>query len=284
MEFVYYNPIHRNIQNQPTTQFTIQHITKKYSINKINKYAKESLYDIYCSRVHREFFKRGLHSNRVKTETFITKRGLRRHHVFMETEYLEEHYEDVSLFLSPNKTATIEAFQPKSVLMTTEPPEPPEPSNSYPKGRMPIFSFCRGLPLTETSEPVVETTCDMPNKITVVFPAEHPQEPFYLYIDDVLYTKKIHCCHLDRVKQTVGKYIKSYRRFFNCISCGCVLHKTNWTPDTHVSDIIKHHRWLQQFKETIKYDILLEELAKAKHLDTTIVVWILEFLYVSPFS
>lgn len=281
MEFVYYNPIHRNIQNQPTQQFTIQHITKKYSINKLNKYAKESLYDIYCSRIHREFFKRGVDTNRVKTETetFITKRGLRRHHVFMETEYLEEHYEDVSLFLSPNKTATIEAFQPKSVPMT---PEPSDSSN--PKERMPIFSFCRGLPLTETSEPVADTPSDMPNKITVVFPAEHPQEPFYLYIDDVLYTKKIHCCHLDRVKQTVGKYIKSYRRFFNCISCGCVLHKTNWTPDTHVSDIIKHHRWLQQFKETIKYDILLEELAKTKQLDTTIVIWILEFLNVSPFS
>lgn len=148
------------------------------------------MYDIYCSRIHREFFKRGIDTYRVKTETFITKRGLRRHHVFMETEYLEEHYEDVSLFLSPNKTATIEAFQLKSVQMTPESSDSSIIQHPQPKERMPIFSFCRGLPLTEHSEPVVDTTYDMPNKITVVFPAEHPQEPFYLYIDDVLYTKK----------------------------------------------------------------------------------------------
>ena len=260
MDFVYYNPIHHTIQNQ---EFIVQHIVQKNTNT-------NTLYDIYSSRFHREVLpnKRKM----IIEQRCQIKKTLRRHRIFMETEYLEDHYEEINLFVSSNKTATIEAFQPKKQIDSD--------TQSHKKHRMPIFSFCREpLPQIEpeSDEPSV------PEKMMVVFPSEYPKEPFYLYMDDILYIKRIHCCHLERVKQTVGKYIKTYRPFLGCISCGCVLHKVNWKPNIYLSDVLNEHRFIQQMKENVKYDILLGELMQFKQLDYSIIVWILEFLYVEPY-
>jgi hypothetical protein len=275
MDFVYYNPISNNIQKHQTHQFTIQHITKKY---KKEKYKQDSLYDIYASRFHREILPKKLEvpSSTIYTETFQIKRTLRRHRLFMETEYLEDYYEEISMFISPDKTATIEASKLKNNI-----PSEKEDSGSHPLQRMPIFAFCKGI-LPSKNDSLTEPSHEspvLPEKLIMVFPAEYPKSPFYLYINDVLYTKKIHCCHLERVKQSVGKYMKSYRPFVNCISCACTLHNTNWRPNTYLSDILNEYAIIQQLKEIVKYDILLGELMNVKQLDYSIVVWIMEYLY-----
>jgi len=272
MDFVYYNPISDNIQKQQTHEFRIQHITKKY---KKEKYTQNSLYDIYANRFHREILPKKLAASSIYTETFQIKRTLRRHRLFMETEYLENYYEDISMFISPDKTTTIEATQRKNNI-----PSEKENSECQPLQRMPIFAFCRNILPSKSDPPPKESSSQvLPEKIIMVFPAEYPKAPFYLYINDVLYTKKIHCCHLERVKQSVGKYMKSYRPFVNCISCACTLHKTNWRPNTYLSDILNEYAIIQQVKEIVKYDILLGELMNVKQLDYSIVVWIMEYLY-----
>ena len=275
MEFVYYNPISDNIQKQQTHQFTIQHITKKY---KNVKYNQESLYDIYASRFHREILPKKLEVPlTIYTETFQIKRTLRRYRLFMETEYLEDYYEDISMFISPDKTVTIEATLPKKIQSSHE----KEDTGSHPLQRMSIFAFCKGI-LPSKNDPPKEPPKEsviLPEKLIMVFPSEYPKAPFYLYINDVLYTKKIHCCHLERVKQSVGKYTKSYRPFVNCVSCACTLHKTNWRPNTYLSDILNEYAIIQQLKEIVKYDILLGELMNVKQLDYSIIVWIMEYLY-----
>lgn len=281
MDFVYYNPIYHSIQKQSTQNFIVQRIVKKS--NKHPLHGSESLYDIYSSRFHREILsKKRRVPTEIHTEMFQIKKSLRRHSIFMETEYLEERYEEINLYLSSNKTATIEALQPKKVDIKKESYD--ELSMSYPKPRMPIFSFCRELLPSSEPEPESDSEPFIPEKMMIVFPPEYPKEPFYLYMDDVLYIKRIHCCHLERVKKTVGKYIKTYRPFLGCVSCGCILHKTNWKPNIHLSDVLNEHQFIQQLKENVKYDILLGELIQFKQLDYSIMVWILEFLYIVPIA
>lgn len=277
MEFVYYNPTH-NIE-----QLTVEHIYKTRRIY--------NLYDIYTDYFRKELVqmpRNSLLQNRNKNHTnqFYSKEKiisnpivLQKQKIFLEIEYLEKHYEEINVFFSPNKTITVEAFQPKKI----EQPEQPEHSVQLPLApykKMPIFSFCREIVKQSVSSysPTTTQLPSFPNKLSIVFPKEYPTEPPSVFINDIPYINLIHSCYLERVKRTVKKYVKTYRHFIHCVSCGSLIVKPNWKPNIHLSAVLQEYLTIKNLSRVIKQDIVMEELREHRQLDYQVLLLIIEYI------
>jgi hypothetical protein len=160
----------------------------------------------------------------------------RKYRVFLETEYLEELYEEITVFISANKTITIDAM------------------------------FPRGIDVAVS------------NKCTFVIPIDYPLVPPFVYINDMLYMNIINCCHLERVKVIVAKYVKTYRRYLNCISCGCVLKRENWKSGRMFSDIFSEWALIRKMKKVVGYELALEDLMISRGLEDINITCMLEYL------
>lgn len=212
--------------------------------------------------------------------------SLKKHRVFFEIEYLEGLYEEVSMLITSNHVITIDAFIPRKVLNKPDTTPLSKPSLLGPSnkgniyGKMPILSMCNGI--TQVIRNRVEhsspSQIPLPDKLTVVFPTKYPAEPPYVYFNDIPYLNIVHCCHLERVKQIVGKHTNMYRSFLNCISCACCTKRENWKSDTLFSDIFYEWGIVRRMKQTVSYEIVLEELRRMKGIDYINIVFILEFL------
>ena len=165
------------------------------------------------------------------------KMSNRTYRIFLETEYLEELYEEINIFISANKATTIEAMIPK---------------------------YDTNLP-----------------KFTCVIPVHYPLVPPFVYMNDVLYMNIIHCCHLERVKLIVAKYSMSYRKYINCISCGCVLKNGNWNQKTMFSDVFSEWETIRGMKRIVGYELALEDLMIYRDLENYNIFHIMEYLYQS---
>lgn len=197
---------------------------------------------------------------------------LRRQRIFLEIEYLEEFYEEISVFISPNKSITIDVALPKRIEEAIK-----KPSGKFEK--MPILVICRGIDsIIQERKVKRDVFYDIPEKMTFVIPPEYPLVPPFVYINDNLYLNIINCCHLERVKNVVGKYVRTYRPFLNCMSCASYLKRENWKSDIMFSDIFIEWGIIKKFKEIVKYELVLEEIMMYKQIEYVNVLNILEYV------
>jgi hypothetical protein len=163
------------------------------------------------------------------------KMSNRKYRVFLETEYLEGLYQEISIFMTANNEITIEATTAKD-------------------GR------------------------NIPN-MTYLIPIEYPLVPPFVYMNNVLYTSKIYCCHLERVKWIVAKYYECYRKYTNCISCACVVKSGNWKQTNRFSDIFSEWDQIRKMKLLVGYELALEDLMIYRDLEDETVNSIIEYLF-----
>jgi len=213
--------------------------------------------------------------------------SLKKHRVFFEIEYLEGLYEEVSIVFSSNHVITIDAFLPRKVLnivhniplSNTSLLGPSNKGNMY--GKMPILSMCNGISQVIRDRVLHNDQTDkmsLPQKLTAVIPSKYPMEPPYIYFNDVPYLNIVHCCHLERVKQIVGKYTNMYRPYLNCLSCACCVKRENWKSESLFSDIFYEWGVIRRMKQTVSYEIVLEELMLMKGIEYINIVHILEYI------
>ena len=164
-----------------------------------------------------------------------TKMSNRKYRIFLETEYLEGLYQEISIFMTANKAITMEATTAKD-------------------GR------------------------NIPN-MTYLIPIEYPLVPPFVYMNNVLYMSKIHCCHLERVKWIVGKYYGSYRKYMNCISCACVVKSGNWKETNSFSDIFSEWDQIRKMKRLVGYELGLDDLMIYRDLEYETIIHIMEYLF-----
>lgn len=197
---------------------------------------------------------------------------LRRQRLFLEIEYLEELYEEISIFISRDKTITIDVSLPKRIEEVIK-----KPSGKFEK--MPILAICRGIDsVIEERKVKKDVFHNIPEKMTFVIPADYPLVPPFVYINDNLYLNIINCCHLERVKDIVGKYVKTYRPFLNCLSCACLLKRENWNTVTMFSDIFLEWHMIRRLKEIVGYELVLEDIMIHRGLEYFHILCILEYL------
>jgi len=148
--------------------------------------------------------------------------------------------------------------------------------------KMPILAICRGIDsiIEERRVKRKDVFYDVPQKMTFVIPPEYPLVPPFVYINDVLYLNIINCCHLERVKGIVGKYVKTYRPFLNCVSCACLLKRENWRIETMFSDIFSEWDVIRRLKGIVGYELALEDIMIHWGLEYVNVLSILEYLII----
>lgn len=241
-----------------------------------------SLYDIFPNYTPLNKLPRRGHKQQ---HNLFNKVVIKKYRIFLEMEYLEELYEDISLIISSNKIVTIDAILPKNNIIVEEKPLVEEKPQIFEK--MPILAMCRGIDSVIQEREREKAKNEIvrierrytPEKITFVIPVNYPREPPYVYINDIPYMNIINCCHLERVKFYIGKYIKTYRPFLNCVSCACCIKKENWNNLTMFSDIFYEWKIVQMLKEVVKYELILDELMDYKGLEYATVLCILEYMY-----
>jgi hypothetical protein len=163
--------------------------------------------------------------------------------LFLEIEYLELFYENISVSVSVENTFIISAEIPK-------------------KRKKSLFT------------PVIKRIhLILPNKLEIKIPAGYPSLPPDLYINEIPYINFINCCNLERIKRTIKKYFLS-----NCISCTTIMKPNIWKNNMTLSDILLEIDKNEKIKKIVKYDILLEELMRTWGLEYDIILNIFGFL------
>jgi len=244
MEFLWYNPLH---YTQETVKKYIPYIVKQ-----------ESLYDTYEEPIYKSnpiIIKNKsqlkqliipISNNRQNPNNPMTICINLKNQIFLETEYLERYYENVSVSISPTNILTIIALIPK-------------------KKQIRLLS-----------EPIIQDKLFLPNKITFIIQQEYPNIPPELYLNDIKYKTVIECCNLERVRHIIKNHFKIFRD--NCISCKSILKKENWKNKMMFSNIFTEIQIFQRLKQIVKYDILLNELMEQKILEYPIILNILHYL------
>jgi hypothetical protein len=116
------------------------------------------------------------------------------------------------------------------------------------------------------------------DKFTFVIPREYPLVPPFVYINNVAYMNIINCCHLERVKMVVSKYVKTYRPYLNCISCGSCVAMKNWKKNTMFSNIFSEWEMIRRMKKIVGYELALEELMIYRDLEYENILHIMDYL------
>jgi hypothetical protein len=239
MDFIHYNPKH----------YFEEETVKSY----IEKPNKTCLYDTYREPLYISeplLFKNHIQSKHIAIPFFIPFLNSTpsifidlKNQLFLEIEYLELFYENISLSVSIENTFTIIAENPKI-------------------RKTPLFTcFIKKIQLV------------LPNKLELKIPLEYPELPPDLYINDIPYINVINCCNLERVKRTIKKFYLS-----NCISCTTIMKHNMWKNNMLLSDILLEIDKINKIKKIVKYDILLEELMRTRGLEYTVIVNIFGFL------
>jgi hypothetical protein len=266
MEVICYNPMHETsqpIKSKHNPKNNTLYDTYEKSYYKPIKPLSQSI-KIENTPLYKEIVIRIPNNNFENTR----KTNLKKQALFSEIEYLEGYYDHITFSIASNKVITINVLGPKQLYEVREPLE----IESYKK--MPILSFCKEI--KKDSKEL--STLYLPERLTFVIPPEYPNHPPFLYIKNVLYTHTINCCNLTRIKEIIGKYVKTYRPHQNCISCGSILIPKNWTSTTRFSNIFDELHIIRRFKSIVKYEIILQELMKKRQLEIFIIQNILEFL------
>jgi hypothetical protein len=240
-----------------------------------------NLYDLFP--IHKSIF----FDKNERPEPLWNHVALKKHRIFFEIEYLERLYEEVSMTISSNHVITIDAFLPRKVLaiIDTIPLSNTSllgPSNKdYIYGKMPILSMCNGITQVVRDRILRNDQTDkmfLPEKFTAVIPSRYPMEPPYIYFNDIPYLTIVHCCRLERVKQIIAKYTNMYRPYLNCLSCACCVKRENWKSEYLFSDIFYEWGVIRRMKQTVSYEIVLEELMLMKGIEYANIAHILEYL------
>jgi len=238
MDFIHYNPKHY-----------FEETVKTY----IEPPNQSNLYDTYREHLYISeplLFKNPTQSKHITIPFFIPFLNSTpsiiidlKNRLFLEIEYLELFYENISLSVSIENTFTITAENLK-------------------KRKMLLFT------------PVIKSIhLTLPNKLEIRIPSEYPDLPPDLYINDIPYINLINCCNLERIKRTIKKYFLS-----NCISCITIIKLDMWKNNMMLSDILFEIDKNEKIKKIVKYDILLGELMRTRGLDFPIFLNIFVFL------
>jgi hypothetical protein len=238
MDFIHYNPKHY-----------FEETSKLY----IDIPIKSTLYDVYREHLYISeplLFKNHTQSKHIAIPFYIPFLNSTpsifidlKNRLFLEIEYLELFYENISVSVSIENTFIIIAEIPKKI-------------------KRPLFTnVIKGFQFI------------LPNKLEIKIPSEYPDVPPDLYINNIQYINLINCCNLKRVKNSIKKFYLS-----NCISCMTLMRTDIWKNNMMISDILLEINKNDKIKKMVKYDILLEELMRTKKLEYSIILNIFVFL------
>jgi hypothetical protein len=239
MDFIHYNPKH----------YFEEETVKSY----IENPNKTCLYDTYREPLYISeplLFKNPRQTKHIDIPFFIPFLNSTpsifidlKNQLFLEIEYLELFYENISLSVSIENTFIITA-------------------ENHKKRKTPLFTSV-----------IKRILLVLPNKLELKIPSEYPDFPPDLYINDIPYINLINCCNLERIKQTLKKFFIS-----NCISCMTIMKPDMWKNHMRLPDILLEIDKNNKIKKIVKYDILLEELMRTRELEYPIILNIFAFL------